>query len=195
MQTIETHTVLKGGDTYRISIEVDDDAPNPLNDAAGLGSILSLNFRHRSYDPAAIERALECNPDYVPLSYFEHGACRWSVAGELPPESDNPWDSVQFAGIWLPDEATIEEARNLGGFTRRQYLRKRARVACRFFTDWCNGEVYRFRVDRITLCPCCGSELAEESDACSGIYGLDECRTEAVAMFEGDATFLRETEY
>ena len=186
MQTIETHTVRKGGETFRVSIEVDDDAPNPLDDeAAGLGFVLSLNYRHRSYDREAIERALEGNPDYVPLSHFEHGLCLWCVEGELPPGADCPWDGVHFAGIWLPDDTTLEEARNLGGFTRRQFMRKRARVACRIYTTWCNGEVYRFRVDRLTVCPCCGSESAEEADACSGIYGLDECRTEAMAMFEG----------
>lgn len=183
MHTIETHTVRKGGENYRVIIEVDDDAPNPLTDESGLGILLSLNHRHRNYDPEAVERAVACNQDFVPLSYFEHGLCRWAVAGELPPGADCPWDSVTFAGLWLPDEDTLQDARELEGDARRQFMRESARSACEIYTSWCNGEVYRFRVDRISVCPCCGSEQVEEADACSGIYGLDECRTEAMAMF------------
>ena len=65
-----------------------------------MGSILSLNRRHRNFDPDAIESALESNPDAVPLSYYEHWRCLWCVAGELPAACRCPWDSVGFAGAF-----------------------------------------------------------------------------------------------
>ena len=77
-----------------------------------------MNHRHFNFDPDDIESAIESNPDAVALGYFEHGLCRWSVAGELPAACHCPWDSVPFAGIWLPDAATMEASRNYGGSTQ-----------------------------------------------------------------------------
>ena len=122
MQTIETHTVRKGGENYRVIIEVDDDAPNPLNDESGLGILLSLNHRHRNYDPEAVERAVACNQDFVPLSYFEHGLCRclpdfaamYYIARQIHPSRFSDIDPVaelkayhdtylpvRFEGTWM----------------------------------------------------------------------------------------------
>ncbi len=94
MDAIETETVEQDGQTYRITIYPDGDAPNPLEDWDEMGTILSLNRRHGNFDPAGIEEAIGSNPDAVPLSYFEHGLCRWSVAGELPAGCRCPLDSV-----------------------------------------------------------------------------------------------------
>ena len=99
----------------------------------------------------------------MPLSYFEHGLCLWSVAGELPAACRCPWDSVGFAGIWLPDAETLESARNYGGRTRRHFMRKRARQACDAYTQWCNGEVYGYEIERVTVCPCCDEERRRRS--------------------------------
>ncbi len=100
MDAIETKTVEQDGQTYRISIYADPDAPNPLKDWSEMGTILSLNRRHSNFDPAGVEQAIEHNPDAVPLSYYEHGLCLWSVAGELPLAARCRWDSVSFAGVW-----------------------------------------------------------------------------------------------
>ena len=113
MDAIETKTIERNGQTFRISIYADADAPNPLEEWSEMGTILSLNSRHNNYDPAGIEEAIETNADAVKLSYYEHGLCRWSVAGELPAAAHCPWDSVSFAGIWLPDAETLESAKPL----------------------------------------------------------------------------------
>ena len=176
MDAIETEAVEQDGQTFRITIYPDGDAPNPLDDWSEMGSILSLNRRHRSFDPARVELAIESNPDAVPLGYFEHGLCLWSVAGELPAGARCPFDSVPFAGVWLPDSETLESARNYGGRTRHHFMRKRARQACAVYTDWCNGEVYGFEIVRIAICPCCGEEQAHPVESCWGIYGLEQCR-------------------
>jgi hypothetical protein len=46
MEAIKTQTVERHGQTYRIAIYADTDAPNPLTDWDEMGTILSLNRRH-----------------------------------------------------------------------------------------------------------------------------------------------------
>ena len=180
MDAIETRTIERDGQTYRIRIYADPDAPNPLEDWDGMGTILSLNRRHVNFDPDGVEAATH-DPDTVPLSYLEHGLCLWAVAGELPAGARCPFDSVGFAGVWRPDAETLESARVYGGSTRRHFLRKRARQACEAYTQWCNGDIYGYEVARISTCPCCGEEKPEAVESCWGFYGLDECLSEAQA--------------
>ena len=185
MDAIETRTVDHDGHTYRIRIYADADAPNPLEDWSEMGTILSRGRRHRNSDPAAVADATQNNPDAVPLSYFEHGSCLWSVAGELPAECRCPWDSVALAGIWLPDAETLESARNYGGRTRRHFMRKRARQACDAYTLWCNGEVYGYTIERVAACGVCESEQTTPLDSCWGFFGFDVCLSEAEAALPG----------
>jgi hypothetical protein len=181
MDAIETKTVTQDGQTYRIAIYADTDAPNPFDDWDGMGSILSLNRRHNNIDPDGVDAAIGDNPDAVLLSYYEHGLCLWSVAGELPAAARCPWDSVSFAGIWLPDAQTLESAVNYGGRTRQHFMRKRARQACEVYTQWCNGDIYGYQIERITACGDCGSDKTESVDSCWGFFGLETCLNEAHA--------------
>ncbi|AGA31714.1 hypothetical protein [Singulisphaera acidiphila] len=182
MIAIETETVEQDGHTYRIAIYPDGDTPNPLDDWSEMGSILSLNRRHANFDPGGIEAAIDGNPDAVALSYFEHGLCCWSVAGELPAANRSPFDSVSFAGIWLPDAETLESARRYGGSTRRHFMRQRAGQACDVYTQWCNGDIYGYDISRIVACPDCHGDRLEPVDSCWGFYGLEACRAEAKTM-------------
>jgi hypothetical protein len=179
MEPIETETVKQNGHTYRVRIFADPDVPNPLEDCDEMGAILSLNRKHCNFDREGVEEAIENNPDAVPLSYFEHGQCLWSVAGELPPAACCPWDSVSFAGVWLPDEQTLASARNYGGSTRRHFMCKRARQACEVYSQWCNGDVYGYEVERVVTCAHCGEESTESIESCWGFFGLEYCRSEA----------------
>jgi hypothetical protein len=181
MDAIETRTVEHDGQAYRIQVFSDPDASNPLEDWGELGTILSLNCRHRHFDSAAVEDAIEHNPDAVPLSYYEHGLCLWAVCGELPLGARCPWDSRQFAGVWLPDTPTLAAARHYGGRTRSHFMRKRARQACEVYTQWCNGDVYGYTIERIAACQACEAENATTLDSCWGIFGLDACLNEADA--------------
>jgi hypothetical protein len=181
MEAIEINTIEQDGHAYRISIYPDGDTPNPLDDWSEMGTILSLNRRHVNFDPDGVAAAIEDDPDAVPLSYFEHGPCLWAVAGELPLSARCPWDSVSFAGVWIPDTESLASAKHYGGSTRRHFMRKRARQACEAYTQWCNGDVYGYEVERITTCSCCGEERKESVDSCWGFFGLDYCRSEAEA--------------
>jgi hypothetical protein len=187
MEAIDTKELTVAGRRYRIRIYPDQDVPNPLTDWCEMGTILSLNRRHANFDPAGVEEGITTNPDAVPLSYFEHGQCLWSVAGELPPAARCPWDSVAFAGVWLPDAETLASAKHYGGRTRKLFMSKRARQACEAHTQWCNGEVYGYEVERITTCGHCGEETAESLDSCWGFFGRDHCLREAVAIAESRA--------
>ena len=180
-QLIETETVEQPGCTFRIAIFADETATNPLEDWDEMGTILSLNRRHVNFDPEGVAAA-QNNADAIPLSYYEHGLCLWSVAGELPPGAACPFDSVAFAGIWLPDVNTLASARLYGGWTRRQFMRTRARQACDVYTAWCNGEVYGYEITRLTACRQCSAECAEPVDSCWGFYGLEPCLCEARAV-------------
>jgi hypothetical protein len=187
MDAIETETVEQNGQTFRIAIYPDGDTPSPLDDWSEMGTILSLNRRHASFDADGIEAAIHGNTDAVPLSYFEHGQCLWSVAGELPAGSRCPFDSVPFAGLWLPDADTLASARNYGGRTRRLFMRQRARQACDAYTGWCNGDIYGYEVSRIVACSECHGERPELVDACWGFYGLEACLSEARAAIAAQA--------
>ena len=190
MEAIETKELTVAGHTYRIRIYPDPDVPNPLTDWCEMGTILSLNRRHANFNPAVIDAALENNPDAVPLSYFEHGQCLWSVAGELSAECRCPWDSVALAGVWLPDPETLASAKHYGGRTRQLFMRIRARQACEAYTQWCNGEVYGYEVERVTHCGHCSEERAEFLDSCWGFFGRDNCLREATTVAQSRAAGL-----
>src|SRR5271166_3233963 len=181
MDAIATETIEQDGQTYRLAIYPDPDASNPLEDWSEMGRLLSLNRRHGNFDPAGVEDALENNPDAVKLSYFEHGQCLWSVAGELPATARCRFDSVSFAGVWLPDSETLASARNYGGRTRQLFMRKRARQACEAYTQWCNGDVYGYEIERVLTCKDCGAGKPVSLDSCLGFFGLDTCLSEAQA--------------
>jgi hypothetical protein len=179
MEAISTEAVCHHGETFRITIYANPHAGNPLEDWGEMGRILSRNRRHANHMPGSVDELLEENPDAVPLSYYEHGLCLWRVAGELPAHLHCPWDSVGIAGFWLPDADTLESARNYGGWTRRQFMRRRAREACEAYTQWVNGDVYGYEIERVVTCPDCGEDSAEAVDSCWGFYGFGACLSEA----------------
>jgi hypothetical protein len=185
MDAIETNSIERDGQIFRIAIYPDGDAPNPLEEWDEMGTILSLNRRHRNFDSAGVEEAIEHNPDAVPLSYFDHGRCQWAVAGELPPGARCPWDSVAVAGVWLPDAGTLESAQRYGGRTRRQFMRIRARQACLAYTQWCNGGVFGYEIRRLVVCGKCRGEGSEPVDSCWGFFGIDACRAAAGLAMAG----------
>jgi hypothetical protein len=184
MDAIATRIIEQDGQSFRICIYPDTDATNPLEDMDEMGAILSLNRRHFNFDPAGVDEALQGNPDAVPLSYYEHGLCLWSVGGELPAPCRCRWDCVSLAGVWLPDVMTLEAARNYGGRTRQHFMRKRARQACEVYTQWCNGDVYGYEIASVIACGHCGAQHTESVDSCWGFYGQDDCLAEAIAALD-----------
>ena len=124
-------------------------AENPLHDCGGLGDIISLSRRHSSYDAERFSHYYK-DKDCVVLSYFAHGDCIWSPAGKLPSGANCPWDSVDVAGLWLPDKYLTRDVLSplgkIGGKRRRAKAEELAAIACKVFTQWCNGHVYEYAV-------------------------------------------------
>lgn len=166
-------------------IEPDEDAPNPCKDFDAEGEIISCNPRHISHDRNRIEEALEDpDSDAVPLSYFEHGLCRWMVRDasrhSIP---DWQWDGTDFAGIWLPDKCLLDEAEGLTGQERRAKMTEWAAQACKIYTQYCNGDVYGYTVKAYAK-KADDDHTYEEpedyedeeclhEDSCCGCFGLD----------------------
>jgi len=181
MEPVTMKKVERDGVKYRISVYHDQDAGDPTREFDGVGEIYSFCSRHRSYDADA--RAREANNrDAVPLGYFEHGQCVWFVFGAAPPGADCPWDGVPFAGLWVPDKTILDEASSLTGKDRRDLMWKRAAQACVTYTQWCNGDIYGYTVERLESCDKCRAVTAETLDGCWGIYGSDEAIREAEAF-------------
>lgn len=112
------------------------------------------------------------------LSYFEHGQCQWSLAGEGP---QCRWDSVTFAGILVWEE----EESALGPKTKKD-REKDARAFISNYTAWCNGYVYGFTIDVVRPCGSCGkdeevddSEHDIDATSCGG-FTIDSCDDEAM---------------
>lgn len=107
----------------------------------------SLSTRHSNFNRECMDLV---NPEDegVPLSYFEHGLCKWGVAGTMSNMPDARWDAVDMAGVWEPSEYVKEEATNLGltkgSPERATWLTERAEAFCEVYTDWCNGNVYGY---------------------------------------------------
>jgi len=106
------------------------------------------------------------------LDYFEHGQCKWSLAGEGP---QCRFDTARFAGIiiWEGDEGDI-------GPVSVEGRRKDAKAFIARYTLWCNGEIYGYTVEAFRKCVACGQdeELTDEEagfylPSCGGYYSDD----------------------
>ena len=89
----------------------DDDCQNPLENCDGMGSIHSFSRKHSNHKtPEEIQSGVADSVLRltVLLSYFEHGQCRWGVAGTMSGMADFRWDGVGFAGMWVPDKSCLE---------------------------------------------------------------------------------------
>ena len=116
----EKHEVRDGYIIFE-KIVHDECACNPLEDMDCMGSIYSFGRRHNNFiDREHAEMLLEeYGKDVVFLSYFEHGLCKWGVAGSMGNMPDFQWDGVSYAGLWIPDKYLIEEAEKLDEKERR----------------------------------------------------------------------------
>ena len=155
----------------RVIVTYDDYAENPT-DYGGF-DVVSFNRRHIAYkhpdevgltDPMCIglRRKLATGTAFL-LSYYEHGACRWSLAGSGP---SCPWDSVDVAGVLYLDR-DVWQGKTYA--EREDY----ARQVLRTYTDWCNGWVHA-----LTLVDGDGEEIesfrgvfnSDVEDTCAGEF-------------------------
>lgn len=168
-------------------VVADEEPLHPLNDCDGMGKILSFCTRHSAFDKEAIEKEMG-NKDKVMLSYFEHGLCLWGVAGTMNGTPDFEWDGVEHAGLWIPDNVLLDEAKELKGKERQEKMREWAAQACEEFTAYCNGNYYLFVVQVFKVRKE-GENIFDKrsdyrfdeevsGDSCSGFIGSDAAEKE-----------------
>jgi hypothetical protein len=181
-----------------VSFHYDESAVNPCEDFDGFGDIRSLSTKHvNNISIEEIEQLIEHTTDgkeqVIPLSYFEHGQCKWGVKGTMSSMPDFNWDGVNFAGVWIPDDECIKsvdiwekEAKEKGDpINRNQKFKEMAEQACETYTSYCNGEVYGYQIELYRL------QFSEDDpvslleyddynpndmlweDSCWGFYGND----------------------
>lgn len=158
-----------------ITIEPDEDAENPC-DWDGW-KVFSFNSRHRrSYahpEKLGLSTALDdhglpkiTNPGLRRkvevglahfLSYYEHGACMWSLLGGGP---QCRWDSTRIAGLLVWGQPPG----NMGNKTR-EAREKDAAAFIETYTSWCNGSVYGYSIN--------DPEGEIENEGCWGFYDMD----------------------
>lgn len=144
-----------------IRIEHDQDVDNPSEDGDGQWQLYSFNTRHvrfkhpDNFTSIGFRRKLQVGLAFK-LAYYEHGLCRWSFSGEGP---QCPWDSVQFAGVLVWEEAP----ENMGPKTYDE-RKKDAAAFLEVYTDWCNGQTYYYVLE---------DEDGSTVDSCGGFIGLD----------------------
>lgn len=80
------------------------------------------------------------------LSYYEHGACEWSL---YPGGVRCRWDSAPVAGILY-----LDDTHGMRYDKRKAY----AEAWLKEYTQWCNGEVYTVECD---------------GEVCAGVYDVE----------------------
>lgn len=180
-ETGTTETLIDEASKRIAFIKVDYDSDTESPNAWGGPKLLSFHRHHIDrISPEDLKNEEEYPPNrIVPVSYFEHGNCVWSVSGEGP---QCPWDSVSYAGVILfPEdwEGDMQEA---------------ARSYCETYTAWSNGEVYGFRTSVYELKKDEDGDIIEDQhhydkkteiggDSCWGFYLEDR---------EAEKNFLNE---
>lgn len=180
-----------------VSLQYDQDPTSPL-EWGNEGEIISRIPRHNNSDPDRVAEELANNPNAVPLAYYEHGSCRWTVFDDLD----------RADGVWVPDADTVKEAMHLPSVVeqatdellgtpthRLKFLRERAESVCQVYSEWCNGEVYGYQVHLYrTRFDAQGDPFDRQGDyrrdepvfedACWGFYGEQYLRDEVRGVVE-----------
>lgn len=110
-----------------------------------------------------------------PLSYFEHGNCRWGLMGTMSGMPDFRWDGVQFAGFL---EVTLADDEDRTWYDSKTDEEKTEMAAgfMEYYTSWCNGEIYGYVLERINFQVCNLGQVHEfptDEDSCWGFIGWD----------------------
>lgn len=105
------------------------------------------------------------------VSYFEHGLCRYGVAGTMNGMPDFRWDGVEYAGFLEVNENELEWWNGKTEAEREEI----AATTLEEYTDWANGNCYWYSIDSFEISVCDQGEEHEVNeeyvDSCGGFIG------------------------
>jgi hypothetical protein len=116
-----------------------------------------------------LRRKLDCGTAFV-LSYFEHGACTWSLQGTGP---QCRWDSVSVGGLLIYEEDVKDLPK---GYEARAEGMANMLEA---YSNWCNGWLYGWRCFVKQTCPTCADSTEDELEAVWGYFFCKDAEEEA----------------
>lgn len=185
---------------YRLAIGYDYDCEDPISDD-GLFKLHMFSSRLNNYsDPDAL---LGCRfesddedsdffygcgemptnheglghdydgPKGFFVSYFEHGMCKYGLAGTMDGMPDLRWDGVKFAGfLEVTAEGDLLEWWNDKSEDEREAI---AAGTLETYTEWANGNCFWYQIESYKEVRCDQGgihEIAEDViDSCGGYIG------------------------
>ena len=168
--------------TLRIRIEHDSSPSNPMEDFDNLGTIAYLSRSRYTLGNQAVDhdemREIEAGIRSgklvgMPVQAYIHSgiALKASLANPYP---DPRWDSGQSGFVYCSREAAIKEFGNkLCTAKVKERALKLMAGEVETFSQYLNGEVYGFVVEQLE------DDEWQEQEACWGLYGLENCTSEA----------------
>lgn len=175
---------------YILSIEVDQDAPCPM-EGDGQWTLVSFNRHSIHYDnPEKYLRVTNDGSRVVPadiglaskmraglafvLQYYEHGLGRYDIQGNGP---QCQWDTTNFGGILIWNH----NPKDMGSRTYAD-RQKDAESFLEEYNGWMNGDAYGYSLD---------DREGNIVDGCWGYIGTDYMSQEIATHFkEGDRVKL-----
>lgn len=117
-------------------------------------------------------------PEGFLLSYFEHGSCRWGLAGSMSGMPDFQWDGVRVAGFLEihPEVGGIDGDRTWYDSKTQDEKEEMASSFLEEYTDWANGEIYGYVLESLDPRECDQGyehDNPEDLDSCWGFIGFD----------------------
>lgn len=165
----------------RISSNVYDDkvdAENELQD-------IKDDFINSDWqDELSYDEKMEIANKYayiLPLYLYDHSGITMNTTG-----FSCGWDSGQVGEIFVTHERALKESpKHINeNETDEQYDERilgYLRGEVKMYDQHLTNDVYWFRVEKLSLCECCGHEKdSEELDSCGGFFGMEDVIEEGI---------------
>lgn len=151
-----------------VEIVIDEDPQVPVEIQHGFGDRKRVKpadfdcngtiFVFNSQDDADEGSRLIREEKAIPLSCFKHSGEKWGIMGELDGIPDARWDLTPYAGVWIPDEGSLENVAHFMQTPSHPFhdgkapdevnvLKHYVRSVLDEFNAYSNGHVYGYTLD------------------------------------------------
>lgn len=174
--------------TYRAEIR-QDEWPESPRAGDNLGTIYAPHRRYTLSDKDAVDPR-ELNPASIAVRLqvwmYEHGGIVLSTRSFAGRAQHADWDSGQVGEIYITKETARKE---YGKKLTPAVLSTITRVLeqeIETYSQFLNGEVYRFTVYEEHDCASCGQTSSEAVESCGGFYGSDPKTNGMADLLDGE---------